>query len=261
MKKIIVFLSLSWLITATNAVAQNWYPITLKSTYSTQDSNRLTNKKGIPILPKAGDRALGIDASPFLLYTTGIFGNTTPDAPKFNGTTFFHKMFIQDDVALRFGMYVNGSRRVAPTSTSAENTIIVSNAEVMLFVGREKRINLSKNTRLQGFAGVETVAGLGSAGYRRKYTYTEESSDWRPVLYEPGTKFTIGGNAFIGAEYFIAPGLAIGGQVGYGINLIFRGDSGFTEQRENEKRRIQTSGINEFNLGNFGGGITLMFYF
>ncbi|MBR9831853.1 hypothetical protein GYB57_06890 [bacterium] len=42
----------------------------------------LTSKKGVPILPEAGDYAIGVDATLFLDYTGNLFngnlGNTSP---------------------------------------------------------------------------------------------------------------------------------------------------------------------------------------
>ena len=60
----------------------------------------LTSKKGEPILPEAGDWAIGIDATPFLNYAGNFFGKTTNNnAPTFNFFTnilFFRMIqFIQ----------------------------------------------------------------------------------------------------------------------------------------------------------------------
>jgi hypothetical protein len=205
--------------------------------------NELTNKKGVPILPRAGTVAFGIDASPFLRYTAGFISNTIPNAPTFDGLTFYRKKFIRDDMARRFGMRLNWNfNNVGDTTTSG--------LDVIFSIGREKRLNWNSNNRLQGFTGFEFISGFGSAGNRVK---TPNS------LYRPGTKFTIGGNTFIGAEYFIAPGLAIGGQVGYGINLTFKSESIFEEEHIEDP--IRTKGGAIFNLANFGVGITLMFHF
>jgi len=233
------------------------------------DSNELATKKGTPILPRAGSRALGVDASPFLMYTAGILSKTIQPVPTFNGVTFYRKKFLKDDVARRFGMFLNGKYEEILTADTNGINQNISNLDVVVFMGREKRLNLIKNTRLQGFSGVDFALGLGSAGKRYAYGYNKSiDTNWRPNLYKPGIKFSIGVSTFVGVEYFIAPGIAIGGQVGYGANFTVRGDRKLEEERQVPGQRYRESRTahttrqpNEFNLGNFGGGITLMFYF
>jgi hypothetical protein len=245
--------------------------------FAVAQDNVLTTKKGTPILPKAGSIAFGVDASPFLSYTAGILSNTIPAAPTFNGTTFFGKYFLTDDKALRFGASLSASstgvstfvlKAGTTTNEEVENITTTSSSAVALFAGRENRIG---TTRLQGFYGAEAVLRFGSSGNRVKYTYGNAIGSnnmqwvWRPLMSKPGFEFTVGANAFAGAEYFVAPGISIGGQVGWGINFTHRGKGSLEEERWDgnrvENRTRGTDGRRSFNYNNFGGGITLMFHF
>jgi len=57
----------------------------------------LTSKKGEPILPEAGDWAIGIDATPFLNYAGQLLSTSGSSAPTWNflngNNTIIGKMF------------------------------------------------------------------------------------------------------------------------------------------------------------------------
>lgn len=44
-------------------------------------------------------------------------------------------------------------------------------------------------------------------------------NSWRKTLDKPGAQFGLGLRAFLGAEYFVAPKISIGGEFGWGIGL------------------------------------------
>lgn len=67
----------------------------------------ITNKKGTPILPQAGDYAIGVDATPFLEYFGNMFnGENFNAAPGFQYNTdrpfsIYAKQFISSTEAYR----------------------------------------------------------------------------------------------------------------------------------------------------------------
>lgn len=147
----------------------------------------LTSKKGEPILPEAGDYAIGIDATPFLNYMGNFFGKTSANtAPTWNflntNQTITGKMFKDANTAyrasLRIGLQSNTQKAqiadatvtTAPVypalPTYKEDKFKKSATNVGLAVGLEKRRG---KTRLQGFYGAE--AGLGISMGSEKYTY------------------------------------------------------------------------------------------
>jgi hypothetical protein len=252
-----------------------------------QDNTVLTNKKGTPILPKAGSWALGVDATPFLNYAGRIVGQNAANSPTFNGGTFHGKYFLQDNKALRFGININSNSASTITlqtkigstlsetlenmnkNITVEDVRKVSFTDVRLFLGCEKRIG--GQSRLQGFYGAETVLGFGNANEKIKNTYgnalgTQNPLGWRTLIEKPGARFTIGANAFVGAEYFVAPGISLGGRVGYGIDYTLAGRRKLEEERWHDSKvetqtRDLSGGGRGFRFNNFGGDITLMFHF
>ena len=144
----------------------------------------LTSKKGEPILPEAGDWAIGIDATPFLNYAGNFFGKTTNNnAPTFNfftnNLTITGKYFEEATTAyrgtLRIGFNSNREREMVadrmltgpsftangfPTATRmVENSWKTSGLNIGLSAGIEKR---KGKTRLQGFYGGEVGISLST---------------------------------------------------------------------------------------------------
>jgi len=251
--------------------------LTASLSYANAEEDVLTNRRGTPILPTAGTWALGVDASPFFNYFGRMFSDNGASAPTFNGGTFVVRYFLQDNRALRFRTTINiSSDRTATfvnkvgstTGELVENIWQRSSANVNLFFGSERRIG---STRLQGIYGIEGSLGLGSAGTRHTNTWGNPLSaenhiwnNWRTLSDKPGMAFSVGANVFAGIEYFIAPGISLGGHIGYGIN--FRIIGGRTiEQEQWDGIRILTRTYEEgrsntFNFNNFGGDITLTFH-
>lgn len=146
----------------------------------------LTSKKGEPILPEAGDYAIGIDATPFLEYAGNFFGKTAVNnAPTWNfqsvNAMILGKYFKEANSAYRVGLRlglvnqkgeVNTPKRGAtapsfPAPTDdVKNTYKYSNTRIGLTGGLEMR---KGKTRLQGYYGGEV--GLYFGGNKKTYTY------------------------------------------------------------------------------------------
>jgi len=256
--------------------------IAVSSSFVNAQENALTNKKGVPILPTTGTWALGIDAAPFFRYAGDFIGSNPVTTPSFNGTTFFGKYFLSDNKALRFGATLNAlsNSRIthedkvgSTTGELVENIRKNSFVNINFFFGREKRVG---TTRLQGFYGAQTSFGFGFADVKTVYIWGDTlragHGNWRPLLEKPGVKFSIGASAFAGVEYFIAPGISLGAQIGYGIGFDINGKRSTEIERrvadswpalnggKIEKQTVKTSGHADFNLGNFGGNINLIFH-
>jgi len=246
----------------------------------TQENEVLTNRRGTPILPTAGTWALGVDATPFLNFAGNIFG-ASATAPSFNGATFFGKYFLRDNKALVFRVNINSwsgstvnfvDKAGTTTGEIVENVSRSTNTFVRLHFGCERRIG---SGRLQGFYGAEAVLGFGSAGNRISNTWGNDltsnfqnGGQWRVLVDKPGVNFEIGANAFVGIEYFVAPGIALGARVGYGMSFETGGRRSQDQERWHDGRRetrtqedFTRTNANVFRFNNFGGGITLTFHF
>lgn len=214
-----------------------------------QDEDRLKGaiaKNGQNILPAAGDFAIGIEANPFLEYLGNLFTSAQNNAPLFNGKDLVlrGKYFTTDYSAFRFGVKLNYAKESYkgtvrndyewvnnPTNVLATTVDVKSDASsnFELALGYELRRGYG---RLQGFGGLDLRLGYGNASSSFEYgnemtplnqspssidflgSGSEQALNLRPISHENGstTKFGIG--AFVGVEYFIAPKISVGGELG-----------------------------------------------
>lgn len=173
----------------------------------------LTSKKGEPMLPEAGDWALGIDASPFLNYAGNFFGKSASNgSPTVNflstNNAITGKYFTDASTAyrasLRIGFGSNTSRdMVADRSASLtpanyptvdpmkENVWKHSSTNIGLSGGMEMR---KGKTRLQGYYGGEL--GFFISTSKDKFTYGNalSTSTTNPVDVTNADAFSGAGN-------------------------------------------------------------------
>ncbi len=223
------------------------------------------SKRGVPLLPKAGDFAIGIDATPFLKYVGNFFNQAgTNEAPLFNGVsnTIYGKYFLEDDRAIRAklslgigsdqmkGVVPNDEARANdPLNTTATTVDVLKNnyTNVELRVGYEFRRG---HGRVQGFYGGEVGFGYGTSKQTYEWSNPMTSLNQRPSSYNfnngnigtPATRPTEskGGAAiaasiagFAGVEFFIAPQFSIGGEFNLGFSYVSRRQSEFTTETWN----------------------------
>lgn len=146
--------------------------------------------------------------------------------------------------------------------TMVENTWKTGYTNIAIMVGLEKRRGFG---RLQGFYGAEL--GLSFASMKNTFTYgnaynsnatfnvsadpdddmsvamydgqtmTNAGTDpfgnaARITEYKSGMEVGIGLRGFIGAEYFIMPRLALGGEFGWGLGVVMGGTESTTMENE-----------------------------
>lgn len=264
----------------------------------------LTSKKGEPILPEAGDWAIGIDATPFLNYAGNFFGkNNANTAPTWNfqswNSMILGKYFVEEKKAYRAGIRLGfgnntvremvADRSKAPATLTVfptadpmvENTWKRSQRNIGLTGGLEIR---KGKTRLQGYYGGEI--GLYLAGGKDKFTYgnalnpnntpavvvTNDDAfvganninaappiqgvigSARATEIKWGSTFGFGLRGFIGAEYFILPKMAIGGEFGWGLMFSSTGKSKTTWESigNSSSPTVGTTTIEGSKSGSFG---------
>ncbi len=257
----------------------------------------LTNKKGAPILPQAGDVSIGISTTPFFSYLGNMFtrdGSNT--APTFNslGAGLNMKFFTADNQAIRAGLNVNFGTDYYygnPTSNTVAGATVTdrmekSNQGFGINIGYEWRRGYG---RLQGFYGAQLAASYNNVTTHYKYgnemnaTYpTPWSWDFntgsqaqmaeRMIDVKGAPIISVGLFGFVGVEYFFAPKMSIGGEIGLGVAYVNQGESEYTGQyfdtasnsvKENTvKRHDSTTPTNGFNVRTAAqGNIFLSFYF
>ncbi len=228
-----------------------------------QDSNRevgTVNKDGDRILPKKGDFAFGVSTNPFFDYIGNMF-NAAPNstAPELQGMNFSlnGKYFLTDRqaVRVRLGMDFDKSQYKNLVQNDAMG---ITNPDVIdptvndvynkyenqfaLFVGYEFRRGYG---RLQGFWGAEL--GIGFTKFSDVYEYANAMTAENPapttttnfyyqtygpvarrILNSKWNGFNAAVGIFAGVEYFFAPKMSIGAELGLCMKYEWDG------QRETE---------------------------
>ena len=263
---------------------------------NTVSNSTVTNKFGHAILPAAGDFALGIDAVPFLKYLGNMNNNSANiAAPTFDAYTgrIYGKYFLNEKTAVRAKLFFDfGNDRQAHTVIKdgvvppSEETVVdyktVTKNELKLSVGYEMRRGYR---RLQGFYGVEAGFGINKSDVLHRYGNVMTVANATPSTWDfdadaaanPasrvlerrggfGYEASVGG--FVGVEYFFAPKMSIGGELGVSISgannpigkqKYQKVDGGAVKELEN---RIGQAGNANFHFRtNVGGSLFLMFHF
>ena len=256
------------------------------------------NKRGVYLLPQAGDFALGVDATPLLRYA-GNFFSTYNSAPVFDQTMIYGKYFLEDNRAIRARLMLDLSNVVnkrfivddVKVTNDPEAAVIdaqhLSTASVLLAAGYEFRRG---NGRVQGYYGGEVLLGYG--GGKAKYEYGNRMNDdfKSPSYYsfyenyvgpsarvtevKYGKTITAGLGAFAGVEYFFAPQMSIGCE--FNLGFLFSSTSQYqrtvekwdftddVKKVQTEKGKIGDAWYDARKLEGFTqptGSIFLMFHF
>ncbi|MDR1761855.1 MAG: hypothetical protein LBR55_05340, partial [Bacteroidales bacterium] len=222
--------------------------IGMLSTALAQDVDPKLTKRGIPLLPQQGDIALGIDANPFLKYLGGFMGgNSSNDTiAKFKGydfgQTIYVKYFTSERTAFRAKININSCQdkqkatisndyitTIDPTNAAATvfDTKITNQNSALIEVGYELRRGRG---RVQGFYGCDVHFELGKEKINYEYgnPITESNQNptsafgavppgkpgYRLLTENKGTYFGVGVGGFVGVEYFFAPQISLGGELG-----------------------------------------------
>ena len=267
--------------------------------FASVNAQDLVSKKGVPILPEKGDYALGIDAGVFLSYAGNLFnGNLGNAAPAFNFTannplTLYGKYFVDDKTAyrllLRIGnrsttskSYVIQDGQTNPTVTK-EDKWKQSEMNIAIGAGLEKRRGKG---RVQGVYGAMALIEYGTFKdvyeYGNDFTATNVSPTstnfggniigFGPGRYtekKQGSSFSFGVGCFAGVEYFIAPKMSIGGELGWGINFASSGEGedasedwdAVTSAVKKTTDKVAGGSALIIDTSNFGGCINFLFYF
>jgi hypothetical protein len=265
MKKILLTVTLAAM--ASLAIAQQTTVIIV------EEDVVLTTKRGTPILPTAGNWSFSVDASPFLRYAGNIFG-AAATAPTFNnpasafdGSAMLSgKYFMTDSRALRARLvFAHESGSIITHVPDADGNDDYKNVKteretnIQLWLGMQNAIGTG--SRLVGYYGAE--AGLMYSAGREVNKWGDDKNDPGRHLKTTWSGFGIGAGVFTGVEYFVAPRISVGGEIGWGIECGFAGRG---------KTKTQTADGDETHKGMFSGrgfgfgtrpnaSLTLSFYF
>lgn len=270
----------------------------------------LVNKRGIALLPEAGDYALGIDASPFLYYLGNMFftGEGMDNYPPyFSGVApsqsqygIYGKYFLENDRAIRakvsFDFGQNKYKQtvkdefalaIDPLNEGATTVDVrqLKNRSIYLDLGYEFRRGKG---RIQGFYGGELLLGYGRT--INNYIYGNPLTDVKPnpathnfgsnttgltqgtrmLQNKGGATFAAGLGGFVGVEYFFAPQLSIGGELGLDFIYSITGQdeiktegmlNGQLQEYKYRSRNATNSSFETSFSTRPAGSIFLMFHF
>lgn len=168
------------------------------------NSQNLTSKKGENYLPQAGDWSIGFDPSGIFSYIGNTFNGTSGnDAPSVDATD------IGTIVWKRFKTDKNADRITADFAVNSFKNGDYSSSNFNLTAGYGKEWRRGA-TRLQGFYGADALLFLGSNS-------NKQVNPGNTTEFKSGMSIGIGGQGFMGAEYFVFPKISIGAQYNYAL--------------------------------------------
>mgnify|MGYP001586718775 CR=1 FL=1 len=218
----------------------------------------LTSKKGVPILPEAGDWSIGFDASNLLKFGGNMLnGNTSNTLSSFgsqNAGMISGKKIIDANKAYR--VMGNLGFGTSTNSPATDTTVTTSGFDLGVGLGIENRRGKG---RLQGVYGPMASISFGTGS-----TETEggDSSAATTRTVTPGAKISLGVSYFAGVEYFFAPKMSLGAEVSYGFNLNIVGESEDEFKTSATTTSTKADGSTSINLGQTPNAmISLNFYF
>lgn len=215
------------------------------------DDPAYINKRGISLLPHAGDYAIGVDATPFLRYIGNFFSNDGNYTPYFNGVdqSIYGKYFLNDNRAIRVKLLMNmmnnaekgvvtDDEQVANNPLNPNATVVdvwkATDANISFGVGYEYRRGRG---RVQGFCGYELLLGLSNHKDKFDYANPMTGVNQNPSSYpfagntdsyrrcterKTGMMISGGIGGFVGVEYFFAPQISFGGELG--LRMLYRSE-------------------------------------
>jgi len=196
--------------------------------------DQMTSKKGTPILPEAGDYAIGFDAGNLIDFGGNLFNgndsNSTGSLSLMNANTIYGKLFIDANTAYRGMLRIGfGSNTVktpvantapgAAAGSTVEDEVKTSATNITIGGGIEMRRGKG---RLQGVYGPMVMIMFGAGNTEN--TYGNNLNDQgagasRVTENKNGGTFGITLGAFGGVEYFFAPKISVGAEVMWGLNF------------------------------------------
>lgn len=263
------------------------------------EAGQLMSKKGKPVLPVAGEFGVGLNALPFIdmvgelikINSSSRFVNPLSfEAP--DGQHLFFKYFRNSVTAyrVRFGLAYHNDSESFPVDDDLNLGLILADERnesyiiVTTGIGMEKRKGLG---RIQGIFGAEInllYQHGDAANMNHKYTYANAFSSTnqspstalfldgtpRPLFEKTYASIGIGATGFFGLEYFIAPKISLGGEMGLRVMYI---NNTFSKTKTEEwnvaddvvlERQTTIDRESSFDVNvrfNSNGVLFLMFYF
>jgi hypothetical protein len=246
----------------------------------------LMSKKGTPILPEAKDWSISFDAVPFLDYAFDKSRIMSPTAASSAaGSMSFQTPFTIVGKCMKDANTAYRLKLRIGMNSSTQNTYVLKDGTTTNEMVKDSKVTTGHNItlgagmqhyrgkgRLRGFYGAEGMIMLNKAA-SDKFTYgnavTSTFLGTRTTEDKKGSSFGLGVRGFVGAEYFFAPKMSMGVELGWGPSLYSTGDGTKTEEMWDSSSSTvksvstKTGGNSGFNLDvdNASGAIMFAIYF
>jgi hypothetical protein len=214
-------------------------------TTSINNTTNIVNKKGVRLLPKAGDFAIGLDLVPILNYFGNSFNGTQNNSFNTgflsNSNTLKAKYFLTDKSAIRvnFKFEVHNTNNSQYVNDDAANDPLANEQVEDKQSSKIRNLGLSAGYemrrirgRLNAFYGADIVFVYDKN--KDIYTYGNNRTmiNPMPTTYNFGDNiigqnrvlssvnsggFGFGSNIFLGLEYFIMPNICLGSELNWGL--------------------------------------------
>lgn len=255
----------------------------------------LRSKKGIPILPQAGDWAIGADAGPYLDYFGNMFNNSTNNSLNLGSQTLYLRYFLSNNKAVRLLVGIDKSNSASryfvrddaaffkdPLSrTQTEDKSVYNYTSTDFDLGYQIFRGYG---RLRGFYGAHLTYSISRS--RTSYTYGNpiSASNPTPTSYfgysnnartlesDNGYYQSVGAGLIAGVEYYFAPKICVGGEITATVYNSWKSEGNYKTEMWNGSKVVELNtestpagrtgtGFYTSRPANFGGSLYLMFHF
>ncbi len=262
-----------------------------------QEINMLS-KRGVPILPEKGEFGLGVDATPFLHFAGNLLNgydlgnnlNFFTINGMYAANSIYLKYYLADRIAIRTSLRIgansfNNRENVVANQLIPDNTVLVTDKQSTKFtnlgIGGDYLKYRGKG-RLQGYFGAGAFVNYSTVIHTYSYGNEMNSMYTSPNFYDFNAGAEVSGSnrilkdynrlnlavdarAIVGVEFFFAPKISIGGEMGVGFRV-----SNENSYKESERwigsgldvYKVENASDGTIGLDNFTtGSLFLMFHF
>ncbi|MFO7791189.1 MAG: hypothetical protein R6V32_11535 [Bacteroidales bacterium] len=257
-----------------------------------QEKEDFTSERGVYMLPESGDIGLGFNAVPFLEYVGNTFNGTTGNSVAvnfINNQAIVGKYYLEDDAAIRGELrlghsmfknaeFIEKDQEVADPDVLVEDIEKSGQTNIHVGAGYEMRRG---HGRIQGYFGGMAIFNYSATSTTYEYGNPITADFNNPQTTNFGGNLTADGRVtessdvslgfgvrgFIGAEYFLAPKLSLGGEFGWGFGYNFTNMAEQTTEAwdgtEIDETTDEVATDSSFGLDtdNYMGSIFLIFHF
>jgi hypothetical protein len=256
----------------------------------------LRSKKGIPILPQAGDWAIGADAAPYLEYFGNSFNNSTKNKLDLGSQTLYLRHFLTNNTAVRLLVGIDKKNSVDRyfiqddaayfannlSNTKTQDKITTNNTDLRFDLGYQIFRGYG---RLRGFYGAHLIYNYSRTKNKSEYGNPMSATNPTPSSYsgayngsnrtlesDGGIYHSVGVGAIAGVEYYFAPKICVGGEISLDIYNTWKTEGNTQSEYWNGSNAVKidnevspagrtSTGVITDRPANYGGSLYLMFHF